>query len=121
MAHVVDHLSIAELEERYRACADACSARHYHTIWLRAQGHTIVEVAELTSFVPRWIEELLARYNALGAQALGDLRRNNGSTASVLKSELLEQLKLRLREPLRMAVSGTAARSPIGWLINLGS
>jgi transposase len=99
MAHVVDHLSIAELEERYRACADACSARHYQTIWLLAQGHTIVEVAELTSFVPRWIEELLARYNALGAQALGDLRRNNGSTASVLKSELLEQLKLRLREP----------------------
>jgi hypothetical protein len=38
MAHVADHLSIVELEERYRTCTDACSARHYQTIWLLAQG-----------------------------------------------------------------------------------
>jgi transposase len=99
MAHVADHLSIEELEEQYRACADACSARHYQTIWLLAQGHTIAETAELTCFVPRWIEELVARYNALGPQALGDLRRNNGSEPSVLKPELLERLKDRLKEP----------------------
>lgn len=99
MAHVADHLSLEELEERYRACADARSARHYQTVWLLAQGHTIVEVAELTSFVPRWVEELLARYNALGPQALGDLRRHNGSAPSVLKPELLEALKERLRAP----------------------
>jgi transposase len=67
MAHVADHLSIVELEERYRSCTDACSARHFQTIWLLAQGHTIEEAAEMTCFVPRWIEELLARYNAVGA------------------------------------------------------
>jgi transposase len=99
MAHVADHLSIEQLEECYRACADACSARHYQAIWLLAQGHTIGTVAELTCFVPRWVEELLARYNALGPQALGDLRRGNGRAPSVLKPELLEQLKVRLREP----------------------
>src|SRR6266567_410993 len=91
MAHVTDHLSIEELEHRYRACEDACSARHYQTIWLLAQGHTVSEVAALTSFVPRWIEELQARYNALGPQALGDLRRNNGTRPSVLKPELLDE------------------------------
>jgi len=32
--------------------------------------------------VPRWIEELLARYNALGETALGDLRRHNGMRPS---------------------------------------
>jgi tRNA isopentenyl-2-thiomethyl-A-37 hydroxylase MiaE len=58
MAHVADHLSVGELEERYRTCTDACSARHYQTIWLLAQGHTIEETAETTCFVPRWIEEL---------------------------------------------------------------
>src|SRR6266699_6593499 len=89
-------LSIEELEHRYRACEDACSARHYQTIWLLAQGHTVSEVAALTSFVPRWIEELQARYNALGPQALGDLRRNNGTRPSVLKPELLDELKVRL-------------------------
>jgi transposase len=99
MAHIADHLSIEELEEGYRACADACSARHYHTIWLLAQGHTVLEVSALTSFVPRWIEELQSRYNALGPQALGDLRRNNGTSPTVLKPELLEKLKLRLKQP----------------------
>ena len=98
MAHVADHLSIAELEQRYRGCGDACSARHYQTIWLLAQGHTIEEAAETTCFVPRWIEELLARYNALGPQALGDLRRNNGAQPSVLKPEVLAKLKVRLKE-----------------------
>jgi transposase len=99
MAHVADHLSIGELEDRYRSCVDACTARHYQTIWLLAQGHTIAEASETTCFVPRWIEELLARYNAFGSAALGDLRRHNGAKPSVLTPELLAKLKLRLAEP----------------------
>jgi transposase len=99
MAHVAEHLSIEVLEPRYRGCKDARAARHFQTIWLLAQGHTIVEVGALTSFVPRWIEELLARYNLVGEPALGDLRRHNGAKPSVLKPELLERLKLRLTEP----------------------
>jgi len=98
MAHVADHLSIEELEQRYRACADVCQARHYHVIWLLAQGHTIVEVSGLMGFVPRWIEQLQARYNALGPHALGDLRRNNGTRPSVLTPELLDKLKKRVGE-----------------------
>ena len=99
MAPVADHLSIEELEQRYRACEDVCAARHYQAIWLLAQGHTIVEVSALTSFVPRWIEQLQARYNALGPRGLGDQRRNNGTRPSVLTPELLVNLRVRLREP----------------------
>jgi len=99
MAHVADHLSVGDLEDRYRWCADARTARHYQTIWLLAQGHTIAEASETTCFVPRWIEELLARYNAVGPAALGDLRRHNGAKPSVLTPELLAKLKLRLAEP----------------------
>jgi transposase len=99
MAHIAAHLSIEELEDRYRACDDACTARHYQTIRLLAQGHTIAEVAELTCFVPRWVEELQARYNASGPESLGDLRRNNGRAASVLTPDVLAKLKERLQEP----------------------
>jgi hypothetical protein len=70
MAHVVDHLSVPALQEGYRTSSNAVSARHYHTIWLLAQGRTIAETSALTSFAPRWIEELLARYNAFGPSAL---------------------------------------------------
>ncbi len=70
MAHVTDHLSIEELEHRYRACEDACSARHYQTIWLLAQGHTVSEVAALTSFVPRTRgSSAQQRHAPFGAQA----------------------------------------------------
>src|SRR3954447_11658589 len=44
-------------------------------------------------------ERLLARYNAQGPQALGDLRRRNGTSPSVLRPDLLEKLKVRLLEP----------------------
>jgi transposase len=99
MAHVENHLSVEDLAAHYRACEDVCSARHYQTIWLLAQGHTVAAVSAMTSFVPRWIEELLARYNALGEAALGDLRRHNGARPCVLKRDLLDKLKARLREP----------------------
>ena len=66
MARVVGHLGLAELRAGYRGSADATRARHYQVIWLLAQGRTVAEVARLTSFARRWIEELLARYNAFG-------------------------------------------------------
>src|SRR4051812_29773169 len=42
---------------------------------------------------------LLARYNAHGPEALGDLRRRNGSAPSVLRPELLARLPERLATP----------------------
>src|ERR671926_1517172 len=104
MAHVADHLSVSALQQHYRSCTDVTAARHFHTIWLLAKGHQINQVAATVSFAPRWVERLLARYNAQGLQALGDLRRRNGSSPSVtspsvLKPDLLDKLKERLREP----------------------
>ena len=64
---------MAELGERFRAAADARSARHVQAIWLLAKGHAAAEVAATTAFGVRWVEKLLARYNAGGPDALGDL------------------------------------------------
>src|SRR3712207_7537603 len=61
MARIVEHLSIEDLEARYRAARDAAEARHFQAIWLLAQGRTFVEVAEVLAFVPRWVEELADR------------------------------------------------------------
>ena len=99
MAHVADHLSVSALEQQYRACTDTTAARHLQAIWRLAKGHHIAEVSATVSFARRWVERLLARYNAQGPQALGDLRRRNGTSPSVLKPDLLDKLKDRLREP----------------------
>jgi transposase len=99
MAHVADHLSVSALEQQYRSCTDVTAARHFQTIWLLAKGHDLAQVSATVSYARRWVERLLARYNAGGPQALGDLRRRNGASSSVLKPDLLEKLKARLLEP----------------------
>jgi transposase len=98
MTTIASHLSVDALRERYVSSSETCEARHFQTIWLLAKGHSVGEVAELTSFGRRWIEQLAARYNAEGPGSLGDLRRRNGSTATVLKPELIEKLRVRLQE-----------------------
>ena len=115
MATVGDHLSVEELEERFVGCEDATASRHFQVIWLLARGHTVSQVSATTAFGERWIEQLLARYNAEGPEALGDLRRRNGATATILKPELLARLRDRLREP--PADGGLWSRSKVAaWM-----
>ena len=99
MARVAEHLSVAELQAGYRTSGDAMLARHYQVIWLLAQGRTVAETARLTSFVPRWVEELLVRYNQFGPSSLGDQRRGNGAKATVLTPAVLDKLRERLKSP----------------------
>ena len=78
---------------------DAVLARHYQVIWLLAQGRSCAEVARLTSFARRWVEQLLERYNAFGPGSLGDRRRKNGAAATVLTPAVLARLEERLKTP----------------------
>ena len=99
MARIVGHLSVAELEARYRAARDVTEARHAQAIWLLASGRTVLEVAEVLAFAPRRVTRPAARYNACGPAALGGRRRRNGKAASVLTPDLLAALAERLRKP----------------------
>jgi transposase len=116
MARIVEHLSVEALEARYRAARDATEARHFQAIWLLAQGRTVLEVAEVLAFVPRWVGELAARYNAFGPETLGDQRRRNGRTASLLTPELLAALAERLKEPPDDARLGSGAKVAACWM-----
>ena len=99
MARIAGHLSVEELEARYRAAQDVTEARHLQAIWLLAQGRTALEVSEVLAFVPRWVTQLAARPNACGPGALGDRRRCNGQAASLLTEEALSALAARVRTP----------------------
>lgn len=96
MARVECHLGIDDLEARMRSASEPRAARHFQVIWLLAKGHTIAEASAVTAFAPRWIEQLVARYNAAGPSALGDLRRHNTRTATLLTPALLQRLRERL-------------------------
>lgn len=99
MAQVAGHLGLEELLVGYRTSDDATLARHYQVIWLLAQGRTCAAVAGLTGFALRWVEQLLARYNAFGPSSLGDRRRGNGAPATVLTPALLDHVRERLKRP----------------------
>ena len=99
MVQVADHLSVVELQAGYRGSKEATLARHYQVVWLLAQGRTVAETARLTGFVPRWIEELLVRYNRFGPSSLGDRRRGNGAKATILTPAVLGMLRERLKSP----------------------
>jgi hypothetical protein len=64
MTKIAGHLSAEALRDRYVLSADTLEARHFQTIWLLAKGHSVGEVAELTSFGRRWIEQLVVRWPA---------------------------------------------------------
>jgi hypothetical protein len=49
MTTIAGHLSVEALRDRYVSSADVCKARHFQTIWLLAKGHSVGEVAEMTS------------------------------------------------------------------------
>ena len=129
MTRIVEHLSVEELERRCRAAQDATEARHTQAIWLLAQGRrllaqgrSVLDVAGVLAFAPRWVEQqLAARYNAHGPEALGDQRRRNkGRAASVLTPALLAALSERLRTPPEDGGRWTGAKVALWMARQLG-
>ena len=83
----------------WRGKKDATLAQHYQVIRLLAEGRTVAEVAGLTGFVRRWVEELVVRYNRFGPSSLGDRRRGNGAKLRILTPEVLAMLRERVKTP----------------------
>lgn len=74
---VTSHLSIAELEHRYRSATDPVVRSHYQIIWLPAQGWLTTDVIAATGYSRTWIQEIARRYNTAGPVGLGDQRHGN--------------------------------------------
>ncbi len=78
------HLSLDEIERRYRQATDATQRTHYQVIWLLAQGKTTAEVAQVTGYGKSWIYELVRSYNRSGSEMLGDQRQKNHGNQPLL-------------------------------------
>ena len=112
MTTIAAHLSVEALRDRYVSSADVMEARHFQTIWLLAKAHGVGDVAEMTSFGRRWIEQLVVRYNAEGPDSLGDLRRRNGfDGASAHSPRFSRSCGFACKKRPTTAVCGRAPRS----------
>ena len=58
MTKIEEHLSVADLEARYKTASDPIAKSHFHAIWLLAVGYSVAHVATLLSFSRRWVTVL---------------------------------------------------------------
>jgi transposase len=103
---IAPHMTVAELEQRYRQAGDPVARSQWQMLWLLAGGMATAEVARVTGYSVRWVQEIARRYRADPA-AIGDRRHTN----------------LKQQERLRTALCGPApdggiwsCRSVAGWM-----
>ncbi len=95
---VKPHLSLEEIENRYRKAKEPVARSHWQIIWLLAQGKTAQQLAEVTGYSYDWIRCIVRRYNQEGPQALGDRRHHNLGGSFILSVEQQAQLQRALDE-----------------------
>src|SRR3954452_10846896 len=95
---VAPHLTIEELEQRYRGAMDPVARSQWQIVWLLAGGMPTAQVAQVTGYGVRWIQEIARRYRA-GPEAIGDRRHTNPGAAPLLDAALQAQLQTALAGP----------------------
>lgn len=97
---IEQHLSLDELEIRYRQAKEPVERTHYQLIWLLAKGLRTQEVAAVTGYSRSWIYELVWGYNRIGPVTLGDHReQNQGGIEPLLNDVEQAYLWQALQEP----------------------
>ena len=95
---IAPHLTIAELEQRYRQAGDPVARSQWQMLWLLSSGMPTAEVARVTGYSVRWVQEIARRYRA-GPEAIGDRRHPNPGAAPLLTQVQQEQLRVALAGP----------------------
>src|SRR5260370_17450953 len=72
--HLATHLSVADLEQRYRAAYEPHERSWWQILWLLARGQTAIAMADSTGYTPAWIGQIAKRYNAQGPDAMRNRR-----------------------------------------------
>ncbi len=95
---IAPHLSVDELEQRYRRVDDPIARSQWQMVWLLASGLPTGQVARVTGYSVRWVQEIARRYRA-GPQAIGDRRHGNPGASPLLDAAQQEQLRQALAGP----------------------
>ena len=90
------HLSVGELEKCYRSASDVIERSQWQILWLISGGKRSREVSQVTGYSVQWIRQLVNRYNAGGAGAVGDGRHSNPGKQRLLNVEQEDELEQAL-------------------------
>src|SRR5258708_40320084 len=73
--HLATHLSVEDLEKRYRAAHEPHERSWWQILWLVAKGQTATAIAESTGYTRAWIGQIAKRYNAEGPAGMVNRQR----------------------------------------------
>ena len=97
--HIPQHLSVDDLEQRYRQAHDPVERSQWQISWLYAQGHPVKTIAQMTSYSTIWIYEILHRYDEHGPDGVGDRRHQNPGQSPLVPPNVREKLAQALDGP----------------------
>src|SRR5215470_12752012 len=106
--YLATHLSLAELEHRYRAASEPHERSWWQILWLLARGQTATAVAEITGYHRAWIGQIAKRYNEQGPAAMV----NRQHTTSWRAPRMLSTAQ---QEALRTALAGSTPEGAKRW------
>jgi transposase len=95
-----NHLTVEELERRYRAAKEPHERSWWQILWLLARGSTARAIAESTGYSPYWIGQIAKRYNAEGPAGMTNRQYTHSHRATpLLAPEQLAELAAAVRGP----------------------
>lgn len=113
--HIPAHLTLDELEQRYRRTKDPVARSHWHILWLLSSGTPTAEVARVTRYSVNWVREIARRYREDGPTGIGDRRHGNPGAAPLLDETQQAQLRVALGGPAPRGDLWTC-RSVAAWM-----
>ncbi len=106
--HLATHLSVAELEQRYRAAHEPHERTWWQILWLLARGQLAKDIAQSTGYTASWIGQIAKRYNAEGPEGMVNRQRTTSWRAP-------RMLSAAQQEELRAALAGPAPDRAKRW------
>lgn len=98
--HPEPHLTMDELERRYRGAGEPHERSWFQILWLLAKGQTAREIAESTGYSRYWIGQVARRYNQEGPTGMQNRRYTHSHRATpLLDPETLAELAIAVRGP----------------------
>lgn len=116
------HLSVDELEQRYRAAHEPHERTWWQILWLLARGQLAKDIAESTGYTRTWIGQIARRYNEQGPAGMVNRQHTTSWRAPrMLSAEQQEELRVALAGPAPDGGKRWRARDVADWMaVRLG-
>ena len=111
------HLSVAELEQRYRAAHEPHERTWWQILWLLARGQLAKDIAASTGYTRTWIGQIAKRYNAEGPEGMINRQRTTSWRAPrMLSAAQQEDLRQLLAGPAPDGAKQWTCRAVADWM-----